>query len=230
MESVKIVTGQAQRPMAVQKAEIPENGIHVVQEGQSIWKISQKYGIPFQDLLKANSHLKNPDLIHPGDEITLPGQAGKAEKAGEKPGVQAASKTEATQARNKTETAPAEQEELYYLKGRPNRILDNNARRLEEMEKTGKVPDAPPLKQANEDFKTVVDWMMKYPGDKPDTLTLTCQKDMEKARALYRKNPQFPLPVHLANVMANDDNVPQNVALSAVDFVRAYEKEYPSGN
>lgn len=46
--------------------------IHIVQKGDTLWKIAQKYGVDFQELKKLNSHLSNPDLIMPGMKIKIP--------------------------------------------------------------------------------------------------------------------------------------------------------------
>ncbi|MGE6629088.1 SafA/ExsA family spore coat assembly protein [Bacillus sp. NPDC077027] len=46
--------------------------IHIVQKGDSLWKISKKYGVDFNELKKLNSQLSNPDLIMPGMKIKIP--------------------------------------------------------------------------------------------------------------------------------------------------------------
>lgn len=52
--------------------------IHVVQEGDSLWKISQYYGVDFQELIDMNYQFENPDLIHPNDEVGIPNERIKA--------------------------------------------------------------------------------------------------------------------------------------------------------
>jgi len=42
------------------------------QQGDSMWKIAKRYKIPFLEILELNKHYKNPDLIHPNDDIQLP--------------------------------------------------------------------------------------------------------------------------------------------------------------
>lgn len=37
-----------------------------------MWKIARRYGVDFKELLRANSQLKNPDLIYPGMKIKVP--------------------------------------------------------------------------------------------------------------------------------------------------------------
>lgn len=54
--------------------------IHIVQKGDTLWNLAQKYGVDFEELLKANSHLANPDLIMPGMKIKIPTSAVPAKK------------------------------------------------------------------------------------------------------------------------------------------------------
>jgi|GEM_PF-348167 len=44
---------------------------HIVQRGDSLWNISQKFGIPLDVLIKANK-LNNPNMIYPGQELIIP--------------------------------------------------------------------------------------------------------------------------------------------------------------
>ncbi|PGM87054.1 peptigoglycan-binding protein LysM, partial [Bacillus cereus] len=46
--------------------------IHIVQKGETLWKISKKYGVDFETLKKTNTQLSNPDLIMPGMKIKVP--------------------------------------------------------------------------------------------------------------------------------------------------------------
>jgi len=46
--------------------------IHIVQKGDTLWKIAKEYGVSFEDLKRLNAHLANPDYIVPGMEIILP--------------------------------------------------------------------------------------------------------------------------------------------------------------
>ena len=45
-----------------------------VQDGDSIWKIAERYKIPFNELLRHNLHFDNPHLIYPLDKVQLPTQ------------------------------------------------------------------------------------------------------------------------------------------------------------
>jgi uncharacterized YkwD family protein len=45
-----------------------------VRDGDSIWKIAERYKIPFDELLRHNAHFANPHLIFPLDKVQLPTQ------------------------------------------------------------------------------------------------------------------------------------------------------------
>lgn len=55
---------------------MPEEGnrvkIHIVQKGDTLWKIAQKYGVDFEALKKMNAQLSNPEMIMPGMKIKVP--------------------------------------------------------------------------------------------------------------------------------------------------------------
>lgn len=46
--------------------------IHIVQKGETLWRIAKQYGIGLDELKRLNTHLANPDYIVPGMEIILP--------------------------------------------------------------------------------------------------------------------------------------------------------------
>lgn len=54
--------------------------IHIVQKGDTLWKIAKKYGVNFEELKKVNSHISNPDLIMPGMKIKVPTTGGPIKK------------------------------------------------------------------------------------------------------------------------------------------------------
>lgn len=45
---------------------------YTVQSGDTLWKISQKYGITLDALLAANTQIKNADQIYPGQTVNVP--------------------------------------------------------------------------------------------------------------------------------------------------------------
>jgi morphogenetic protein associated with SpoVID len=54
--------------------------IHIVQKGDTLWKIAKKYGVDFEELKKMNSQLSNPDMIMPGMKIKVPTTSGNIKK------------------------------------------------------------------------------------------------------------------------------------------------------
>ena len=50
------------------------NAVHTVQKGDSMWKIAVKYEVGLSEIKSANPHITNPELIYPGQQITIPGK------------------------------------------------------------------------------------------------------------------------------------------------------------
>ena len=59
--------------------------VHIVQKGDTLWKIAKQYTIGFDELKRLNAHLANPDYIVPGMEIYLPALPAKKEEVKEQP-------------------------------------------------------------------------------------------------------------------------------------------------
>lgn len=45
---------------------------HTVEKGDSLWRIAVKYQVGLSEIKAANTHIKNYDLIYPGDIIHIP--------------------------------------------------------------------------------------------------------------------------------------------------------------
>ncbi|MFI8493239.1 SafA/ExsA family spore coat assembly protein, partial [Peribacillus butanolivorans] len=54
--------------------------IHIVQKGDTLWKLAKKYGVSFEELKKVNAQLSNPDMMMPGMKIKIPGTSGAVKK------------------------------------------------------------------------------------------------------------------------------------------------------
>jgi membrane-bound lytic murein transglycosylase D len=50
------------KPSSTVSESIPKDGGHVIQRGESLWKIAQKYGTTVDDLLKMNPGVDPNDL------------------------------------------------------------------------------------------------------------------------------------------------------------------------
>lgn len=46
--------------------------IHIVQKGETIWDIAEKYGVDFESVKDVNPQLSSPDMIMPGMKIKIP--------------------------------------------------------------------------------------------------------------------------------------------------------------
>lgn len=54
---------------------------HTVRAGETLSGIAERYGVSLGDLLAANRQITNPNLIHPGQTVTLPVGAGEGRGA-----------------------------------------------------------------------------------------------------------------------------------------------------
>ena len=45
---------------------------HTVVKGDTMWKIAVKYEVGLSEIKSANTHIKNPHLIYPGDKLYIP--------------------------------------------------------------------------------------------------------------------------------------------------------------
>lgn len=45
---------------------------HVVEQGDSLWKLGKAWDVPLQDMIKANPHLKNPNVLMTGEIVYVP--------------------------------------------------------------------------------------------------------------------------------------------------------------
>ncbi|QDI92815.1 SafA/ExsA family spore coat assembly protein [Salicibibacter halophilus] len=58
--------------------------IHIVQKGDTLWNLAQKYDVDFEKVKGANTQLANPEMIMPGMKIKIPGKTVPAKKESEK--------------------------------------------------------------------------------------------------------------------------------------------------
>ena len=45
---------------------------HTVAAGDTMWKLAVKYQVGTSEIIQANAHISNPDLIYPGQVLTIP--------------------------------------------------------------------------------------------------------------------------------------------------------------
>ncbi|OKP83877.1 hypothetical protein A3844_21080 [Paenibacillus helianthi] len=46
--------------------------IHIVKSGDTLYALSQKYGVPLQKIIEANPQISNPDVLAVGDKVKIP--------------------------------------------------------------------------------------------------------------------------------------------------------------
>ena len=46
-------------------------GVHTVRRGETLWGIARKYGTSVSALLARNPQIKNPNLIYPGEKVSI---------------------------------------------------------------------------------------------------------------------------------------------------------------
>ncbi|GEM_PF-2475992 len=147
-----------------------------------------------------------------GNNYTMPAQ--KQEGGGQ---------TTQAEATGEINAASAPQEKS--LEARAKDIVQSNIKRLDEMEQTGKLPAPLPMDQANDNFKTIIDYLMKSPEAQSNPeIKQALEQDMEKARELYKKagDKAMPFPTYLAQIMGQDSRIPPPFAMSAIDFTRSF--------
>ncbi len=54
------------------EAASADTDVYTVQPGDSLWKISVKYQVGLSEIISANPQFPNPNLIYPGDKVTVP--------------------------------------------------------------------------------------------------------------------------------------------------------------
>ncbi|MBA2934181.1 LysM peptidoglycan-binding domain-containing protein [Sphingomonas sp. CGMCC 1.13654] len=60
---------------------------YTVRSGDCLWNIARAHGVSLSALEQANPQIANPDLIHPGQRITIPGGSGSTGSVGGTPGA-----------------------------------------------------------------------------------------------------------------------------------------------
>lgn len=62
-DSAPVQSGQESQTEAV---------VYTVKKGDTLWGIAKRYGVNLTALIAANPQIKNPNLIYPGDRVTIP--------------------------------------------------------------------------------------------------------------------------------------------------------------
>lgn len=80
-------TTAVQTPVPDVPATVPQSAVvHVVQRGQTLFRIAQQYGLTVNDIVQANQ-ISDPTLIYAGQELIIPGlQAPQPDASADMPG------------------------------------------------------------------------------------------------------------------------------------------------
>src|SRR5579883_1305608 len=57
-------------------AKAPPENVYIVHTGDNLTRIARHHHVTLKSLIAANPQIKNPNLIHPGDRIVIPGKPG----------------------------------------------------------------------------------------------------------------------------------------------------------
>ena len=60
---------------AAQNGERLSRNICIVRRGDNLWRISRRHNVRFRKLLNMNQHLRNQDLLFPGNRVYIPKEA-----------------------------------------------------------------------------------------------------------------------------------------------------------
>ena len=63
------------RETALAQEELPGGPVYIVQDGDTLWDIAQRFGIPWEDLAREND-ISDPGQLSGGDELVIPGLEG----------------------------------------------------------------------------------------------------------------------------------------------------------
>ncbi|MEC0247744.1 LysM peptidoglycan-binding domain-containing protein [Paenibacillus chitinolyticus] len=74
---------------------------HIVQQGDTLWKLSKAWGIPLKEMIEANTQLKNPSVLMTGETVYIPKKGHK-----EQEGVQGYQPHHGGTAHGKKNTSP----------------------------------------------------------------------------------------------------------------------------
>lgn len=59
--------------MAISTFALPASALsHTVVKGDTMWKLAVKYEVGTQEIIDANPQISNPNLIYPGQKLTIP--------------------------------------------------------------------------------------------------------------------------------------------------------------
>ncbi|MCM3157493.1 spore coat assembly protein SafA [Bacillus subtilis] len=171
--------------------------IHIVQKGDSLWKIAEKYGVDVEEVKKLNTQLSNPDLIMPGMKIKVPSEGvpvRKESKAGKSP------------------AAGSVKQEHPYTKEKPKSVVDVEDTKPKEKKSMPYVPPMPNLQENVypeadvNDYYDMKQLFQPWSPPKPEEPKKHHDGNMDH---MYHMQDQFPQQEAMSNMEnANYPNMP----------------------
>lgn len=144
--------------------------IHIVQLGDTLWKLAEKYNASFEELKKVNSHLANPEKLMPGMKIKIPGATKQVQKGtSKKEQMTPVSKKEKT-TKKEQKTLPFKEEVKSAKKEQPKPVQKEEKKKTEHPYKQKTPTPIAVLKEDDqkekkkEQFEAVMPKMPKVPS------------------------------------------------------------------
>ncbi|MEF3328120.1 SafA/ExsA family spore coat assembly protein [Oceanobacillus oncorhynchi] len=143
--------------------------IHIVQLGDTLWKLAEKYNASFEELKKVNSHLADPEKLMPGMKIKIPGSKKAVQKSTSKKEETAPLSKEEKKSK-KEQMTPVSKEETKTTKKEQKKPVQKEEKKKEEHPYKHKTPT--PIAVLKEDDQK--------------------EKKKEQFEAVMPKMPQMP--------------------------------------
>ncbi|WP_226037026.1 SafA/ExsA family spore coat assembly protein [Aquibacillus saliphilus] len=163
--------------------------IHVVQKGETLWSISQKYGVDFEEVKKMNTQISNPDMIMPGMKIRVPTSSKEVKK--EKP-LDKQMKKYPSKEKEEKKKQPLKEDKEDFKKQETKDKVESKKQPIKHSFKDSAKKTMPVIKE--DDYKKTVkekEGLPMYPKDIPKMPKM--EKDMWKAKTKDKGDmPQVP--------------------------------------
>lgn len=69
---VQVETETTETAQTAAVSQTAQTADYTVRKGDTLWGIAGRYGVTLTALIAANPQIKNPNLIYPGDRVTIP--------------------------------------------------------------------------------------------------------------------------------------------------------------
>lgn len=163
--------------------------IHIVQKGDTLWNIAQKYNVNFEELKSANTQLSNPDMIMPGMKIKVPTASVQVKKETQVKGV--AKEAPIAGVQKEAPKVMGVQKEAPIVKEHPYKEMPKKpeVKGVKEVKEEAKAPFVPKLPQIKPYFPEV---------DVNNYVTFNMPITQQKANVQFPKMPPKAQPKQVA--------------------------------